>query len=216
MGFNVFNMTQETMDKIRELETEFDSFSRFPGENTKSIIKRYIHLVSSMSDLDITKEPEEWVEKFISALPKEEWEDYVLNLKSSREFSQLTITPLIKRIEEQMVIKDEKRKEKAVKVKESVKNESSRFASVCSNCHNFKTVNAKLVKDAESLALEIKKLNNKKKADEKQILDLQGICEKLKVENGKLLGSVNSLTLETKGLKENEKVFESKQKSSEN
>ena len=216
MGFNVFNMTQEKMDKIRELEREFDSFSRFPGENTKSIIKRYIHLVSSMSDLDITKEPEEWVEKFISALPKEEWEDYVLNLKSSREFSQLTISPLIKRIEEQMVIKDEKRKEKAVKVKESVKNESSRSASVCSNCHNFKTVNAKLVKDAESLALEFKKLNNKKKADEKQILDLQGICEKLKVENGKLLGSVNSLTLENKGLKENEKVFESKQKSSEN
>uniref|UniRef100_A0A251V2Q0 Uncharacterized protein n=1 Tax=Helianthus annuus TaxID=4232 RepID=A0A251V2Q0_HELAN len=133
-----------------------------------------------MSDLDITKEPEEWVEKFISALPKEEWEDYVLNLKSSREFSQLTITPLIKRIEEQIVIKDEKRKEKAVKVKESVKNESSRSASVCSNCHNFKTVNDKLVKDAESLALEIKKLNNKKKADEKQILDLQGQTTVLK------------------------------------
>ncbi|KAJ0481655.1 hypothetical protein HanIR_Chr13g0645001 [Helianthus annuus] len=216
MDFNLVNRTQETLDRIIILKNDFDSFSGFPGESTRSVIERYKHLVRSMSDLNITKEPKEWVEKFISALPKEEWEDYVLNLKSSREFSQLTITPLIKRIEEQMEIKDKKKKEKAVKVKESGKNESSRSASVCSKCHNFKTVNDKLVKNAESLTSEVKKLKHEKHTAEKQILIVQSICEKLKAENVKLLDSVNSLTLENKGLKENEKVFENKQKSSEN
>ncbi|KAM0061703.1 hypothetical protein Hdeb2414_s0004g00139251 [Helianthus debilis subsp. tardiflorus] len=96
-----------------------------------------------MSKIGITKEPAEWVEKFVSALPKEEWEDYILNLKSSGEFSQLTISPLVERIEEQMRINDEKKKnqngdqrskeEKASKVGESVKN-----ASVRSQCSKAK------------------------------------------------------------------------------
>ena len=45
---------------------------------------------------------------------------------------------------------------------------------------------------------------------------LQENCEKLKIENDKLLGKLNSLTSENKILKENVKIFESKQKSSEN
>ncbi|KAJ0588657.1 putative transcription factor interactor and regulator CCHC(Zn) family [Helianthus annuus] len=144
-----------------------------------------------MSKIGITKEPAEWVEKFVSALPKEEWEDYILNLKSSGEFSQLTICPLVERIEEQMRINDEKKKnqngdqrvkeEKASKVGESVKN-----ASVCFKCDNFKTNNDKLVKVAKSLALEIKKLKDEKQNDDKQILILKEMCEKMKIEKSKI------------------------------
>ncbi|KAJ0601722.1 putative transcription factor interactor and regulator CCHC(Zn) family [Helianthus annuus] len=99
-------------------------------------------------------------------------------------------------------------KEQVPKVEESVK-------SVCFKCDNFKTDNDKLVKDAESLALEIKKLREEKQADEKQILIIQESCEKLKAENDKLLGGLDSLTFENRKLKENIKVFENKQKSSE-
>ncbi|KAJ0444580.1 hypothetical protein HanIR_Chr16g0833371 [Helianthus annuus] len=175
-----------------------------------------------MSKIGITKGPEEWVEKFVSALPQEEWENYILNLKISREFSQLTICPFIEKIEEQMMINAEKKKsqndvqrakeEKASKVEESVKNETSNSASVCFTCDNLKIENDKLVKDAESLTLEVKELKNRKQTDDNQILVLQGNCEKLKAENDKLLSNLNSLTFENKKLKEKEKVFEEKVK----
>ncbi|KAJ0548176.1 putative transcription factor interactor and regulator CCHC(Zn) family [Helianthus annuus] len=44
---------------------------------------------------------------------------------------------------------------------------------------------------------------------------IQESCEKLKAENDKLLGGLDSLTFENRKLKENIKVFENKQKSSE-
>ncbi|MCG5051267.1 hypothetical protein L2164_21580, partial [Pectobacterium brasiliense] len=82
-------------------------------------------------------------------------------------------------------------------------------------CDSFKTENDKLLKDAERLTLEVKKLEDVKQADDKQILMVQENCEKLKVENDKLLSNLNSLTFENRKLKENVKVFENKQKSSE-
>ncbi|KAJ0588445.1 hypothetical protein HanIR_Chr04g0174751 [Helianthus annuus] len=98
---------------------------------------------------------------------------------------------------------------------ESVKNESSSSESVCIKCDNLKTENDKLLKDAESLTSEVKKLEDKKQADIKQILMFQEICEKLKIENDKLLSNFNSLTLKNQKLKENAKVFEEKIKSFE-
>ncbi|MFS7987164.1 hypothetical protein Hanom_Chr11g01019231 [Helianthus anomalus] len=108
------------------------------------------------------------------------------------------------------------KEEEASKVEESVKFGSSSSKSVCSKCDSFKTENDKLVKDAESLTLEVKKLNDKKQADDKQILFLQGDCDKLKDENDKLLSNLNSLTLENKKLKENAKNFQDKIKVFEN
>ncbi|MFS7971826.1 hypothetical protein Hanom_Chr09g00837421 [Helianthus anomalus] len=96
------------------------------------------------------------------------------------------------------------------KNEEFVKNEK-----VCFKCNDFKTDNDKLLKNAESLTLEIKKLNDEKQTDYKQILMLKENCENLKIENDKLLAGLNSLTSENKGLKEHVKGFESKKKSSE-
>ena len=59
MNLNIFNMTQETCDKRKVLTKEFDSFSGFPGESTRCIIERYIHLVNSMSEVGLTKASEE-------------------------------------------------------------------------------------------------------------------------------------------------------------
>ncbi|MFS8028334.1 hypothetical protein Hanom_Chr16g01509361 [Helianthus anomalus] len=94
------------------------------------------------------------------------------------------------------------KEEETSKAEESVKN-----ATLCSKCDNFKTENDKLLKNAESLTSEVKKLEEEKQADEKQILILQGNCEKLKVEKDKLLSNLNSLTFENKGLKEKRKSF---------
>ncbi|KAJ0842704.1 putative transcription factor interactor and regulator CCHC(Zn) family [Helianthus annuus] len=96
------------------------------------------------------------------------------------------------------------------KNEESVEVGYSSSASACSKCDSFKTDNEKLIKNAESLALEIKKLKEEKQADEKQILMVQKICEKLKAENDKLLVGLNSLTFENTKLKDKEKCFEKK------
>ncbi|MFS7936282.1 putative transcription factor interactor and regulator CCHC(Zn) family [Helianthus anomalus] len=94
------------------------------------------------------------------------------------------------------------------KIEESIEFESSSSASACSKCDNLKTDNDKLVKDAESLVLKVKKLENEKQTDEKQILDLQEKCEKLKAESDKLLDGFNSLIYENKKLNEKVKGFE--------
>ncbi|KAJ0577729.1 hypothetical protein HanIR_Chr05g0239331 [Helianthus annuus] len=106
--------------------------------------------------------------------------------------------------------------EQVPKNEKSVKLGSSNSELVCSKCDNFKADNDKLLKDAESLTLEIKKLKDEKQSDDKQILEMRGNCKQLKSENVKLLSNLNSLTLENKVLKEKEKDFESKKKSSEN
>ncbi|MFS7931647.1 putative transcription factor interactor and regulator CCHC(Zn) family [Helianthus anomalus] len=98
----------------------------------------------------------------------------------------------------------------APKDEESVETGSSSSASVCSKCDSFKTENDKLLKDAESLTSEIKKLEDVKQADDKQILILKENCEKLMIENDKLLSNLKSLIFENKKLKEKEKVFEEK------
>ncbi|KAJ0534075.1 hypothetical protein HanIR_Chr09g0415681 [Helianthus annuus] len=96
------------------------------------------------------------------------------------------------------------------KNEESVESGSSSSASVCSKCNSFKTENDKLLKDAESLTSEVKKLEDVKQADDKQILMLKEKCEKIKAENDKLLDGLNNLKFENKFLKEKEKDFESK------
>ncbi|MFS7946929.1 hypothetical protein Hanom_Chr06g00542121 [Helianthus anomalus] len=85
----------------------------------------------------------------------------------------------------------------------------------CSKCVKSEADNVKLLKDVESLTLEIKGLKDEKEYDNKQILKMREICESLKSENVKLLSDVNSLTAENKILTEKEKDFESKRKSSE-
>ncbi|XP_022007463.1 uncharacterized protein LOC110906666 [Helianthus annuus] len=56
------------------LKKEFELFTSVPGETTKTLIERYCHLMRSMSRLEITKTPEEWVEKLADALPQKEWD----------------------------------------------------------------------------------------------------------------------------------------------
>ncbi|KAJ0621847.1 hypothetical protein HanIR_Chr01g0013321 [Helianthus annuus] len=58
-------------------------------------------------------------------------------------------------------------KDQESKIEESVKNDSSSSASVCSKCDSFKTENDKFWKDAESLTSENKKLKEEKQTDEK-------------------------------------------------
>ncbi|XP_022004022.1 proline-rich extensin-like protein EPR1 [Helianthus annuus] len=56
------------------LKKEFELFTSVPGETTKTLIERYCHLVRSMSQLKITKSPDEWVEKLANALLQKEWD----------------------------------------------------------------------------------------------------------------------------------------------
>ncbi|MFS7982892.1 hypothetical protein Hanom_Chr11g00968091 [Helianthus anomalus] len=86
----------------------------------------------------------------------------------------------------------------------------------CSKCEKSESDNVKLLKDVESLTLEIKSMKDEKESDNKQILEMREVCESLESENVKLLSDVNSLTVENKILTEKEKDFESKRKSSEN
>ncbi|MFS7932432.1 hypothetical protein Hanom_Chr04g00367821 [Helianthus anomalus] len=239
MDINFFNMTSETVNRIKVLKKEFDSFSGCPGENTKSIIERYSHLVRSMSEKGIQKSPYEWVESLANAIPQQEWGIYLLELKRTGEYSRLTICQFIEKLEEQMernvmkkksqdgksVLKrsknigvqvGEEQIEKISAVKAEMKADDKQIPVKCLNCEKSESDDAKLLIDAESLALEIKKLKNETQADIKQILALQGNCEKLKSENDKLLSNLNSLTLDNKKLKENGKLFEDKIKSFEN
>ncbi|KAM0027605.1 hypothetical protein Hdeb2414_s0019g00542151 [Helianthus debilis subsp. tardiflorus] len=73
---------------------------------------------------------------------------------------------------------------------------------MCSKCENFESDNAKLLKDVESLTLEIKNMKHEKKSNEKQIHEIHENFENLKFENVKLLSGLNNLTLENKVLKE--------------
>ncbi|KAM0065097.1 hypothetical protein Hdeb2414_s0003g00110821 [Helianthus debilis subsp. tardiflorus] len=139
----------------------------YPGENTKTIIEWYKHLIRSMSKIGITKRPEEWVEKFVSALPQEEWENYILNLKISREFSQLTICPLIEKIEEQMVINAENKKsqndDQREKEQIEMKDDDKQILGLKKTCEMLKSENVKLLSDLNSLTLENNKLNESAK-----------------------------------------------------
>ncbi|XP_022014677.1 uncharacterized protein LOC110914174 [Helianthus annuus] len=144
--------------EMRELMTQlqdlfYKGFIRpsYPGENTKTIIERYRHLVRSISKIGITKRPEEWVEKFVSALPQEEWENYILNLKISGEFSQLTICPLIEKIEEQVVINVENKKsqndDQRGKEQIEMKDDDKQILGLKKTCEMLKSENVKLLSD---------------------------------------------------------------------
>ncbi|KAJ0533621.1 putative transcription factor interactor and regulator CCHC(Zn) family [Helianthus annuus] len=83
------------------LKKEFDLFSSLPGEDTKKLIERYCHLVRSMSMLGVTKDREEWVDKLADALPQKEWGTYLMILKNTGVYDDLTISQFIEKIESQ-------------------------------------------------------------------------------------------------------------------
>ncbi|KAM0036511.1 putative transcription factor interactor and regulator CCHC(Zn) family [Helianthus debilis subsp. tardiflorus] len=93
----------ENMRKSKKalLKKEFDLFSSLPGEDTKKLIKRYCHLVRSMSMLSIEKDREEWVDKLADALPQKEWGTYLMILKNTGVYDGLTISQFIEKIESQ-------------------------------------------------------------------------------------------------------------------
>ncbi|KAJ0640005.1 hypothetical protein HanOQP8_Chr16g0606551 [Helianthus annuus] len=93
----------ENMIKSKKalLKKEFDLFSSLPGKDTKKLIKRYCHLVRSMSMLSITKDREEWVDKQADALPQKEWGTYLMILKNTGVYDGLTISQFIEKIESQ-------------------------------------------------------------------------------------------------------------------
>ena len=122
MDLKFFNMTSETVNRINVLKKEFDLFSGCPGESTKSIIERYSHLVRSMSEKGIQKNPNEWVERLANSIPQQEWGTYLLDLKRNGEYSRLSICQFIKKLEEQMENNDVNKKnqeEKSVSSDES-------------------------------------------------------------------------------------------------
>ncbi|KAJ0545621.1 putative transcription factor interactor and regulator CCHC(Zn) family [Helianthus annuus] len=93
--------TEVIKSKKSLLKKEFDLFSSLPGETTKVLIERYCHLVRSMTQLDIKKDREEWVEKLADALPQKEWGTYLMILKNTGEYDGLTIAQLIEKLEGQ-------------------------------------------------------------------------------------------------------------------
>ncbi|XP_022014400.1 protein FAR1-RELATED SEQUENCE 3-like [Helianthus annuus] len=122
MDLKFFNMTSETVNRINVLKKEFDSFSGCPGESTKSIIERYSHLVRSMSEKGIQKNPNEWVKRLANSIPQQEWGTYLLDLKRNGEYSRLSICQFIQKLEEQMENNDVNKKnqeEKSVSSDES-------------------------------------------------------------------------------------------------
>ncbi|KAJ0524650.1 hypothetical protein HanHA300_Chr09g0302981 [Helianthus annuus] len=110
MDLKFFNMTSETVNRINVLKKEFDSFSGCPGESTKSIIERYSHLVRSMSEKGIQKNPNEWVKRLANSIPQQEWGTYLLDLKRNGEYSRLSICQFIQKLEEQMENNDVNKK----------------------------------------------------------------------------------------------------------
>ncbi|KAF5803621.1 putative transcription factor interactor and regulator CCHC(Zn) family [Helianthus annuus] len=93
--------TEMLQSKAALLKKEFELFTCMPGETTKTLIKRYCHLVRTMSQLKITKTPAEWVEKLADALPQKEWGTYLMILKNSGQFSRLSIAQFIEKLEAQ-------------------------------------------------------------------------------------------------------------------
>ncbi|KAF5774942.1 putative transcription factor interactor and regulator CCHC(Zn) family [Helianthus annuus] len=83
------------------LKKEFDLFSSLSGESSKKLIERYCHLVRSMSLLGIEKSQDEWIDKLADALPQKEWGTYLMILKNTGEYDNLTISQFIEKIEGQ-------------------------------------------------------------------------------------------------------------------
>ncbi|MFS8007307.1 hypothetical protein Hanom_Chr14g01259481 [Helianthus anomalus] len=110
MDLNFFNMTSETVNRINVLKKEFDLFTCCPGESTRSIIERYSHLVRSMSEKGIQKNPNEWVKRLANSIPQQEWGTYLLDLKRNGEYSRFSICQFIKNLEEQMENNDVNKK----------------------------------------------------------------------------------------------------------
>ncbi|KAJ0785404.1 putative transcription factor interactor and regulator CCHC(Zn) family [Helianthus annuus] len=83
------------------LNKEFDLFSSLPGEDTKTLIERYCHLVRSLTMIGVDKKREEYVDKLADALPQKEWGTYLMILKNTGVYDGLTIGQFIEKLEAQ-------------------------------------------------------------------------------------------------------------------
>ncbi|KAM0062129.1 hypothetical protein Hdeb2414_s0004g00144451 [Helianthus debilis subsp. tardiflorus] len=100
-AMRVDKIISEFSEQERESYKRVELFACMPGETTKTLIERYIHLVCTMSQLKITKTPAEWVKKLTDALPQKEWSTYLMILKNSGQFSRLSIAQFIEKLEAQ-------------------------------------------------------------------------------------------------------------------
>ncbi|XP_021980031.1 uncharacterized G-patch domain protein DDB_G0278987-like [Helianthus annuus] len=99
-----------------------------------------------------------------------------------------------------------------METKEISKKEESSSESVCTKCEKSEADNIKLLKNVESLTLEIQALKDEKKVDEKQILEIQENSENLKSENNDKSSKTDSsdTNLRTNGVLKKEKVVNQK------
>ncbi|MFS7936050.1 hypothetical protein Hanom_Chr05g00410831 [Helianthus anomalus] len=113
------------------------------------------------------------ISKFAKVLPSE-WDVFLFELKKHSKFSRFNLHEFKKiqehelEIQEKKALRLKKEREKMViknlEVKESVTSmdEASCSKPVCSKCNKIKSDNVKLLKDAESLTLEIENFQKKK------------------------------------------------------
>ncbi|KAF5778477.1 hypothetical protein HanXRQr2_Chr12g0547981 [Helianthus annuus] len=174
-SFNFFYADKVEMlnqKKIARLQRELDAAKSLADEKVKT--EAVEKVVEKIVEVEKLVEVEKIVEKVIEVV-----KPCVKCSKSCKECDEKD-----KRFVELKKAEGQKTE------KEFVKNESSSSASVCFECDNLKTYNDKLVKDAESLALEIEKLRNEKQTDDKQIRILKENSAKLKADNDKLLDEI--------------------------
>ncbi|XP_035834058.1 glutamic acid-rich protein-like [Helianthus annuus] len=166
----IFNQDDKHVWTLR-----FENFACQQNESLKEMEKRFDYMIEKLKSFDINLTDTEQTLKLEAALPAE-WDDVLKEVKENLEKLNLgnldkinldVITEIDKRI-----CTYKKETKGTPKNEESVEVGSSSSALACSKCDSFKTDNDKLIKNAESLALEIKKLKEEKQADEKQILML--------------------------------------------
>ncbi|KAF5759610.1 putative transcription factor interactor and regulator CCHC(Zn) family [Helianthus annuus] len=183
MDTNFFNMNQETIDRINVLTKEFGLFSGYPGESTKSIIDWYSHLVRSMSEKGIQKNPNEWVKRLANSIPQQEWGTYLLELKRNGEYSRLSICQFIKKLEEQMENNDVNKKNQEEK---SVSSDESSEESIVVIKHQLILVlqmkvpkeHSFLIKHHLTLIIEAEKVTEAEKVIEvEKIIEIEKIVE---------------------------------------
>ncbi|KAJ0954522.1 putative transcription factor interactor and regulator CCHC(Zn) family [Helianthus annuus] len=83
------------------MQKEFALFRGLRTENTKQIIERYCNLVKNMSRLGINKDKDELIEKLADALPHDVWGTYLMMLKNTKDFKDITLSEFIKHLEAQ-------------------------------------------------------------------------------------------------------------------
>ncbi|KAJ0639579.1 hypothetical protein HanLR1_Chr16g0605371 [Helianthus annuus] len=88
-------------NKMSLLKKEFDLFPGLKTKNTKQIIERYCNLLMNMKRLNIKKDNDELIEKLVDALPQDVWGTYLVMLKNTPKFDNLTLNKFIEQLEAQ-------------------------------------------------------------------------------------------------------------------